>query len=153
MNSGRGAINISGMNMLILSALGVLLAATLVVVLAARARRVRIRNRQIAESLDAIRVAADKSRIKGIAVPEIDISPAFQKLTELAADCPKEVLATLQEMEDRWREVSRRVAEYNAQDTVSTLQSSLALSKTDALVGEIHELARQIKVQLGVEEP
>ena len=58
-------------------------------------------------------------------------------------------MIVLDDMENRCAEIARRVDEFKAQDTVSTLQSSLTTSKTTKLVIEIHQLAKKIEQQLG----
>ena len=55
----------------------------------------------------------------------------------------------IQDLEDRWREVQRRFTEFKAQDTVSTLQSTVTMVKTDQLVDEIFELCRAVEKGLG----
>lgn len=132
----------------ILIAALLLIVIIIAVTLFDRQRRIHLRNRAIAESLNAIRLSADESRLRGL-VTEIDIDPEFNNLRHLAAYCPPEVTQTIQNLEDRWQEVQRRFSEYNAQDTVSTLQSSVTMLQTDQLVDEIHDLCKAVEKGLG----
>lgn len=135
------------MNTILIIALA--LAATAVVfVLVQRQRLIHQRNRAIAQSLDAIRLSADQSRLRGL-VTELDVEADFNNLRELAQHCPSDVMKTLQDLEERWREVQRRLDEFKSQDTVSTLQSSVTMVKTDQLVDEIFELSRKVETGLG----
>ncbi len=122
--------------------------AAIAVALARGASKKR-RDRAIAEALDAIRSGAEKSRIKGIEVPEVDVSDAFTQLETFARDCPADVSADVAAIKERWTEIQRRVREFNAQDTVSTMQSSLTLTRTEKLVTEIHDLSRKVETGLG----
>lgn len=118
-------------------------------IVASRATRHHQRNRLIARSLDTIRNAVELNRAKGVNAPELSLTPAFEKLRVLASSTSPEVLDTLKAMEDRCIEIERRIDEFKAQDTVSTLQSSLTTGRTEKLVSEVHELAQQIEQQLG----
>ena len=132
----------------------ILIAALLLVVIVAaiiffeRQRRLQIRNRAIAESLNTIRLSADESRLRGLP-SEIDIDPEFDNLRHLAVDCPAQAAQKIRDLEDRWREVQRRFSEYNAQDHVATLQSSVTMLQTDQLVDEIFELCKDVENSLG----
>ena len=105
------------------------------------------------QTIDAIRNGAEKSRIKGIEVPEVDVSDAFAQLEAFARECPAEVSADIVAIKERWTEIQNRVREFNAQDTVSTMQSSLTLTRTEKLVTEIHDLARKVETSLGAKTP
>ncbi|MGB0691964.1 MAG: hypothetical protein ACPGPD_04595 [Pseudomonadales bacterium] len=132
----------------------ILIAALLLVVIVIaiiffeRQRRLHIRNRAIAESLNTIRLSADESRLRGLP-SEIDIDPEFDNLRHLAVNCPAQAAQKIRDLEDRWHEVQRRFSEYNAQDHVATLQSSVTMLQTDQLVDEIFELCKDVENSLG----
>ena len=132
----------------ILIAALLLIVAVIAITLFDRQRRLHMRNRAIAESLNAIRMSADESRLRGM-VTEIDIQPEFDNLRHLAVYCPNQVTQNIQDLEDRWQELQRRFSDYNAQGTFSTLQSSVTMLQTDQLVDEIFELCKNVENGLG----
>ena len=111
-----------------------------------RVRSNHSRNRRIAQILDRIRLASEESRAHAMAKPTKDLSDDFLRLRKAA---PGRVSAHILAMERAYEEIERRTQEFQEQDGMTTLQSSVATLKTDKLVSEIHLLARKVEIQLG----
>ncbi len=133
--------------LLIVIVASVLVTGLLIYAVRSRARYQR--NLKIVETLDIIRNTAIYSRNRGIIVPIENISPSFEQLRVFAAGCPPDVLETIDEMERCWVDLKDAVEEMVAHQVGSTLQSSIKVSRSNKLVADIGELAKQLERQLG----
>ena len=126
---------------------GVLIALCVVNILVVlRVRANHMRNRKIAQLLDRIRLASEETRAHLMAKSTLDLSGDFETLQRIA---PAAVKASVRALSDTYTEIQRRTEDFQEQDSMTTLQSSVATLKTDKLVNQIHHLSRQIEIQLG----
>jgi len=138
---------LNDIQLLIVIVASVLVTGLLIYAVRSRARYQR--NLKIVETLDIIRNTAIYSRNRGIIVPIENISPSFEQLRVFAAGCPPDVLETIDEMERCWVDLKDAVEEMVAHQVGSTLQSSIKVSRSNKLVADIGELAKQLERQLG----
>ena len=96
--------------------------------------------------MDRIRVASEETKAHAMAKPTVDLDDTFQQLRKVA---PASVEAFIDAIEKSYREIERRTEEFHAQDSMTTLQSSVATLQTEKLVAEILQQARKIEIKLG----
>lgn len=113
-----------------------------------RSRRTHARNRQIAESLDAIRQATEQIHVRGINAPAMDLTRPFQKLKALAEQCPPRVLANVQALEKVWHDVNAQLQKFRSESTAETMESSILTNRTSRMINEISRLSNTIERQL-----